>query len=146
MIKANVINEYEFPFPLLKLVKKIARSVNKEEKIKGKHYLSIIIVDNEKIHEINKKYRQIDRPTDVISFALGDGEEVLPSELGDIFVSFDKAKEQALEYGHSLYREVAFLITHGMFHLLGYDHQTEDDEKIMFKKQEEILERLGITR
>lgn len=146
MIKINLVNEYSFSFNLLKVTKKIAKAINKEEKLKGKHYISIIIVDNEKIHEINKEYRNIDRPTDVISFALGDGEAVLPEELGDIFISFEKANEQAKEYGHSLLREVSFLITHGILHLLGYDHQIKEDEERMFKKQEIILERLGITR
>ncbi len=146
MIKVNVINEYDFSFDLIKLAKRIAKAVNKEEKVKGKHYLSIIIVDNKKIHEINNEYRHIDRETDVISFALGDGLDVLPEELGDIFISYEKAIEQANEYQHPLLREVAFLMTHGMFHLLGYDHQTKEDEEIMFRKQDNILERLGIRR
>ena len=110
--------------------------------------LSVIIVDNERIHEINKTYRNVDRETDVISFALEDGENIeFPiRNLGDIYISIDKAKEQAKEYGHSLRREICFLLTHGFLHLLGYDHMKEDDEKVMFSLQEEILNSYGVTR
>lgn len=110
--------------------------------------LSVIIVDNEKIHEINKTYRNVDRETDVISFALEDGENIeFPiRNLGDIYISIDKAREQAKEYGHSLRREICFLLTHGFLHLLGYDHMKEDDEKVMFSLQEEILNSYGVTR
>ena len=110
---------------------------------------SVIIVDNKRIHEINKEYRGIDRPTDVISFALEDNEEIEFDHyrvLGDIYISIDKVKEQAKEYGHSEKRELAFLTVHGFLHLLGYDHMKEEDEKIMFKKQEEILDGFGIKR
>ena len=90
--------------------------------------------------------------TDVISFALEDEMENEPSAqyemrvLGDIYISVDRAKEQALEYGHSFLREICFLAIHGMLHLLGYDHQTTEDEKIMFQKQEEVLAKYGIVR
>lgn len=111
---------------------------------------NIIIVDNERIHEINKVYRNIDRETDVITFALEDEDSiVLPSDervLGDIYISIDKAESQSEEYGHSLLRELSFLAVHGFYHLLGYDHMTEEDEKVMFKKQEEVLEEYGISR
>lgn len=108
--------------------------------------ISVSFVDNEFIHKMNKDYRGIDRPTDVISFAFLDNEdkEALlngkePVCLGDIYISVDKAKEQAQEYGHSLRRELSFLFVHGLLHLLGYDHMNEEDEKIMFKLQDEIL-------
>ena len=95
-------------------------------------------------------YRNIDRETDVITFALEDEDTlVLPNEeriLGDIYISIDKAKQQAKEYNHSLLRELSFLAVHGFYHLLGYDHQTKEEEEIMFKKQEEVLESYGITR
>ena len=110
---------------------------------------SVIIVDNERIHKINKEYRGIDRPTDVISFALEDSEGVELENyriLGDIYISIDKVKEQAKSYGHSERRELAFLTVHGFLHLLGYDHMEPDEEKIMFAKQEEILNGFGITR
>ena len=109
---------------------------------------SVIIVDNEKIHEINKTYRGIDRPTDVISFALEEDEnyEVKERLLGDIYISIDKVYEQAEEYGHSVKRELFFLVTHGFLHLLGYDHMERDEEKEMFDLQEKILDSYGVTR
>ncbi len=109
---------------------------------------NIIVVNNDYIHELNKNYRGIDRETDVISFALEDDKTFNPEGrvLGDIYISIDKAYSQALEYGHSFLREFCFLGVHGMLHLLGYDHMTKDDEKIMFSLQEEILEESGIVR
>ena len=110
---------------------------------------SVIIVDNKKIHEINKEYRNIDRETDVISFALEDDDEINDSPirvLGDIYISLDKAKSQAIEYNHSLKRELCFLMTHGFLHLLGYDHMKKEDEDIMFPLQEKILQEYGVTR
>ena len=110
---------------------------------------NIIIVDNEKIHEINREYRGIDRPTDVISFALEDNKDFVDvghRVLGDIYISIDKAKEQAIEYGHDLRREICFLAVHGFLHLLGYDHMKEEDEKVMFSLQEEILNEAGIKK
>ena len=108
--------------------------------------ISVSLVDNEFIHKINRDYRGIDRPTDVISFAFLDNEDrnalyksKEPVCLGDIYISVDKAKEQAIEYGHSLNRELSFLFVHGLLHLLGYDHMTEEDEKVMFRLQDEIL-------
>lgn len=112
--------------------------------------LSVIFVDDEKIHEINRDYRQIDRSTDVISFALEDNEqyymEGMPRALGDIFISVDHACKQASDYGHSFYREMCFLFTHGLLHLLGYDHMVEEDEKEMFALQDNILNALKIGR
>ena len=110
---------------------------------------SIIFVDNEKIHELNKQFRGVDRPTDVISFALEDAEEEFLSTirvLGDIYISIPKMQEQAKEYGHSEKRELAFLVVHGLLHLLGYDHQTDEEEKVMFQIQEEMLNEEGISR
>ena len=112
---------------------------------------NIIIVDNNRIHEINKEYRGIDRPTDVISFALEDEKDMLlDSEagriLGDIYISLDKCKEQAKEYGHSFLRELAFLSVHGFLHLQGYDHMEKKDEEVMFGLQDEILDSYGIRR
>ena len=104
--------------------------------------LSVIFVDDQRIHEINKEYRKIDRSTDVISFALEDEKRENFTKirlLGDIYISIDKAKEQAISYEHSLERELSFLAVHGLLHLLGYDHMTKEDEKIMFTKQKEIL-------
>jgi len=116
--------------------------------------VSVSIVDNEEIRQINKQFRGIDRATDVLSFPLltfeedetldlNEKDEVL---LGDIIISLERAREQADEYGHSLKREVAFLTAHSMLHLLGYDHMEEDEEKEMFSKQREILINAGIPR
>ena len=109
--------------------------------------LSVTLVDNKFIHQLNKEYRSVDRPTDVISFAFLDGDEERdiklhgngPVPLGDIYISVEKANEQAKEYGHPLERELSFLFVHGLLHLLGYDHMTKEDEVVMFKLQDEIL-------
>lgn len=137
-----------FEFSIRGLIQKITRAIAKLEKIKSDHVVSFIIVDNQEIHQINKRYRNIDRPTDVISFATIDGNEnhELSYQLGDIYISIDKLNEQAISYGHSKKREFAFLVTHGLLHLLGYDHIEEDDEKIMFVKQDQILDLLEIYR
>ena len=110
---------------------------------------NVIIVDNNKIHEINKEYRNIDKETDVISFALEDDKSITNNDirvLGDIYISIDKAKQQSKEYGHSLKRELCFLATHGFLHLLGYNHINKEDEKIMFNLQDEILSAYGVGR
>lgn len=103
--------------------------------------LSLILVDNQEIQKINKEFRNLDYPTDVISFP--DEEE---DYLGDIFISIDKVIEQAKNYEHSLEREFAFLLIHGILHLLGYDHNNSEQEKIMFEKQEQILNELNFRR
>ncbi len=113
-------------------------------------FFNIIIVNEDKIHELNKEYRNIDRPTDVISFALEDDEKmILPSDiriLGDIYICIEKVISQSKEYNHSFERELTFLAVHGLLHLLGYDHMNKEDEKVMFSKQEEVLSRYGIER
>ena len=133
----------------LETVEKVLKSAIKKEKLDNISF-NIIIVDNNYIHELNKNYRNIDRETDVITFALEDENTIIiPNSeriLGDIYISIDKARSQAEEYGHSLLRELSFLAVHGFYHLLGYDHMTPEDEKIMFTKQEEVLEEYGITR
>ena len=110
---------------------------------------NIIFIDNKEIREINREYRNVDRETDVISFALEDNMDVVYEDfrlLGDIYISYEKAIEQAEIYNHSVKREVFFLATHGILHLLGYDHMEEEDEKVMFGKQNELLDGYGITR
>ncbi len=111
-------------------------------------FFNVIFVDNEYIHKINKEYRGKDMPTDVITFALEDNEDIKMDirVLGDIFISLDKASEQATEYNHSKTRELAFLLIHGFYHLLGYDHNTKEQEIIMMAKQEEVLNEFGIHR
>lgn len=115
----------------------------------GNVEFNIILVDNDYIHSLNKEYRGIDRETDVISFALEDYQDITYEDyrlLGDIYISIDKAKSQANEYGHSFKREICFLSVHGFLHLLGYDHMKKEDEEIMFAKQELILNEAGITK
>ncbi len=110
---------------------------------------TIIFVTKEEIHELNKQYRGVDRVTDVISFALEDVNDVSLSDvrvLGDIYICIDRMKEQAVEYNHSETRELSFLTVHGLLHLLGYDHQTKEEEEIMFNLQRKILSDLNINR
>ncbi len=140
------------PEDIEELIEKCTAAALAEEDIEDDAEISVTLVDNARIREMNAEFREIDRETDVLSFPLGDedGFEVDPDTdailLGDIVISLEKAKAQAEEYGHGFRREVAFLITHSLFHLLGYDHMTEDEEKEMFAKQEKVLRQLGITR
>jgi probable rRNA maturation factor len=135
-------------------IEKLLNYAAQQEKVQAGSELSVTFVSNERIQEINREYRDKDRPTDVISFAmeeLGEGElEVvgadIPRVLGDIIISVPKAVEQAEEYNHSLMRELGFLAVHGFLHLLGYDHLTEQDEKRMFGRQNDILNGYGLAR
>lgn len=138
----NLYNNYPnvISFDFEKIIKDL-------EKYDSDKEISLILVDINEIHQINKEYRNIDRPTDVISFE-ADLDEFEEDEnyAGDIFLCIDKVYEQALSYGHSVEREFAFLLCHGILHLHGYDHMNDDEEKIMFAKQEEILEKLNYRR
>ncbi len=149
MNKIELFNQTEEEISELDTVLKVLDSAMNKEKL-DKCVFNLIIVDNSYIHELNKNYRGIDRETDVITFALEDEDSlILPTDervLGDIYISIDKARSQAEEYGHSLLRELSFLAVHGFYHLLGYDHMTEEDEKVMFAKQEEVLSSYGISR
>lgn len=125
----------------------IAKRTEEILKLEKEYSANVIFVNPEEIHEINKTYRGIDRPTDVISFALMDSEDDYEmmeddNELGDIFINVEAIRNQAKEYGHSLRREVCFLFTHGLLHLLGYDHMEEDEEKEMFALQDVILDEI----
>ena len=144
-----IFNQTNEDIPELDLVKKVLEFGMKKENLNHTSF-NVIIVDNNYIHELNKNYRDIDRETDVITFALEDEDSVkLPGDmriLGDIYISIDKARSQAIEYGHSFEREICFLAVHGFYHLLGYDHMNEEEEKIMFGKQEEVLSEYGVTR
>ena len=120
----------------------------KHESAEGS-FLSVIFIDDEEMHKMNKETRGIDRTTDVLSFALEDNDNIKGEirVLGDIFISIPKMKAQAKEYGHSELREECFLLVHGLLHLLGYDHtKSLEDEKIMFGKQDIILSKAGIER
>lgn len=113
--------------------------------------LSITLTDDENIHALNKKYRDIDRATDVLSFAFreSDEPEVIGADfeiLGDVIISLERAKVQAEEFGHSFLREIIFLEVHGLLHLLGYDHMQDDERQEMETEQKFIMEKLGIGR
>jgi len=129
------------------IIEVIKQSI-KEENIVDNCEVSVSFVDNIEIRNLNKEYRGIDKETDVLSFPLIEDISLQTGYilLGDIVVSLEKAKEQAMEYGHSFEREVAFLVSHSMFHLFGYDHIDEENTKLMREKEETVLEKLGILR
>lgn len=149
MNKIEIFNETNEEIKELETVEKVLYSAMKKEKLENTQF-NLIIVDNEYIHELNKDYRGIDRETDVITFALEDEDTLVIGDderiLGDIYISIDRARSQAEEYGHSFLREISFLAVHGFYHLLGYDHQTKEEEEVMFGKQEEVLQDYGISR
>ena len=136
--------------------KKILKEVKKELDIKEVIGMSVTLCDNNHIQDLNKTYRKKDMATDVLSFAIEDGADSAVTiamkklaevrEIGDIVISYDKAVEQAKEFGHSLKREMCFLFTHGVLHLLGYDHMKKSDEEVMFGLQKKILNNLKIVR
>ncbi|WP_121611718.1 rRNA maturation RNase YbeY [Mesobacillus foraminis] len=135
-------------------IEKLLQFAAIKEQVEPGSEVSVTFVSNSRIHEINREYREKDRPTDVISFALeelGEGEikvvgAGIPRILGDIIISTQKAREQAEEYSHSFMRELGFLAVHGFLHLLGYDHMSEEEEKEMFSRQREILDEYGLAR
>lgn len=146
---------------LEELITRVVEGVLDAENVEQKCDVCVMITDDKNIHALNLEHRNVDRPTDVLSFPMlelmpGKKIEVNPLEidestgavmLGDIVISAERATAQAKEYGHSEEREFAFLTAHGVLHLLGYDHERgEEDEKLHFSRQEEILENLGIER
>lgn len=144
----EIFNETDREIKELKILNDYVKYVVKKLELE-KCEFNIIIIDNERIHEINREYRNIDRETDVISFAMEDEMDVEYTDfrlLGDIYISIDRVISQAKEYGHSELREICFLATHGMLHLLGYDHMEPDDEKVMFGLQNELLDEYNIKR
>lgn len=159
IIVENIQDKFEFTDELNEILKSAVNGSLALEGFKIPSEISILLVDDEHIREINKEQRDIDKATDVLSFPMttmvngemeedtGDydmDEELLL--LGDIVISMETVDRQAKEYGHSFEREFAFLTTHGMFHLLGYDHMSSEEEKIMMGKQEEVLKDIGLTR
>ena len=144
----EIINKTDYKIDT-KSLRLVLDNALKEENVNNA-YFNVIFINNDEIHSINKEYRNIDRETDVISFALED-DDTYPNVgirvLGDIYISVDRIISQARDYGHSEVRETCFLAVHGLLHLLGYDHtKSEEDEKIMFGKQDKILNDSGITR
>lgn len=172
----NEQQDYEISGALLDKLSELLRLAGKLESVESGE-VALSFVDEDTIHQLNKEYRGIDRPTDVLSFAMTEaGEDELPvfyedmeeveielagleeedldedevnllaEPLGDIVISVPRALAQAEEYGHSPERELCFLFVHGFLHLIGYDHETEEEEAVMFARQEEILAKAGITR
>lgn len=161
----NRQNKIDVPKGIIDKINEIIKFALKEEKVEYECEISIIFVDNVMIRKLNKRYRNIDRETDILSFPMlfypshkvfkdvylnrkidisnFDGENLV---LGDIALSIEKAEKQSIEYNHSFEREVIYLIIHSVLHLLGYDHIEDDDKKIMRKREEEILQKFDITR
>lgn len=150
----NYLNQDQIAL-IIQLVNHTANKLNLPEESE----VDISIVDNETIHQLNRDYRQVDRPTDVLSFALEEDledapklnpssliAEGIPTHLGDIIISHPKAVEQAQDYNHSIDRELGFLAVHGFLHLNGFDHMTDEDEAVMFQLQDEVLIENGLTR
>ncbi|MGB9680046.1 MAG: rRNA maturation RNase YbeY [Thermoanaerobacteraceae bacterium] len=145
---------------LREIVEEVIKTVLEVEGVVDNVEVSVSFVDNEEIHKLNKYYRGVDRETDVLSFPLVEFEEIYQEleisdanetieqvePIGDIVISLEKALEQSIEYGHSFEREVAYLTAHSMFHLLGYDHETEEEKKVMREKEEIVMNKLNIGR
>lgn len=126
----------------------VVKAVLDNEGLSMDYEVSITFVDKDEIHKLNREYRKVDRPTDVLSFPINEEFliEGVDSMLGDIVICMDIAKDQAKEYGHSLDRETMYLTCHSMLHLLGYDHIEEDDKKIMRGKEKEVMKNLGVFK
>lgn len=158
---SNEQSEYEIQESLITLLESALQKAGEAEGVMDGE-VALTFVDDEQIHELNRDYRGIDRPTDVLSFAMNDtiddeleivyaleeGEEMeeVPEVLGDIIISIPRAKLQSEEFGHSLEREIGFLFVHGFLHLLGYDHQDQAAEDEMIGKQEAVLVQVGLNR
>lgn len=143
MLKINLINQYDDADKLYQpTITTVLRAAARELHLKKRKIINMILVDNDEIQRLNASYRHLDCPTDVISFENTD-EGI---ELGDVFISIDKAKAQAIEYGHSFERELGFLACHGFLHCNGYDHQDAAQEQTMFELQDIILTKIHLTR
>ena len=143
---------------LINFAENVINECFKEEKMSDLNfYVSVTLTSPKQIHELNRKYRNVDRPTDVLSFPMFEKDEleriiteklknVVPEVLGDIVISVEKVEEQAIEYGHSFERELSYMLVHGFYHIMGYDHIEEEDKVQMRKKEEVILEKLKQSR
>lgn len=150
----NMQEKFQVDQELEMLIKEIIEVALAHEKVGDNAEVSIVLADNDYIQALNKKYRFVDSPTDVLSFAMN--EKVCEQDiveyndqeqlLGDIVISLERAKQQAEEYGHSLKREIGYLSVHGLLHLLGYNHETEEEKEIMRTKEEDILKMFNLTR
>ena len=157
----NEQDEFDIPEAWINKLNEVLQLAAEQEGVQNGE-VTLTFVDNQEIHQLNKQYRGIDRPTDVLSFAMNDDVEdeldiifevgsedeldPLSGMLGDIIISVERAEEQRIEYGHSLEREIGLLFVHGFLHLLGYDHQDDEAEAIMMAKQEAVLQKVGLNR
>lgn len=152
---SNEQDRIRISFKIRRLIRKAVSEALQQEGFSDPAEISVSFVDNEAIHKLNLEYREKDKPTDVLSFPMWEKEELKDGSaldghavtLGDIIISAEKAQSQAEEYGHSIEREICFLSVHSVLHLLGYDHETsEEDEAYMKAKQEEVLVKIGLPR
>ncbi|MBQ5440124.1 MAG: rRNA maturation RNase YbeY [Clostridia bacterium] len=150
VVITNKQKKVKIPTGMRMLVRRCCNAVLKNEQFEGSAEISVTFVDNEEIHKLNKQYRNIDSPTDVLSFPLGENGnyDVDPTTgakmLGDVVISMEKAVDQAELYGHPLQREVGYLTAHSVLHLLGYDHETGLEKVHMREKEELVMEQLGL--
>ena len=135
------------------IINTVVKKCFEEENLQSKNlYINIILTNPENIKKINKKYRKIDKETDVLSFPMFEKEEIpniegdIPDVLGDIVISIERVKEQANEYRHTFERELSYMVVHGFYHLMGYDHMIEEEKNIMRQKEENVLGKLKILR
>lgn len=156
---SNLQKKVQIPREIRGLIRDAIKISLSNEKFNMPYQLNILLVDNDRIKDINSEFRKVDKPTDVLSFPMVDmiDGEIMSTEgdfdmdkqslmLGDIVISMEQAIIQAQEFNHSLERELAFLVTHGVFHIMGYDHIDQRKEKDMIMRQEAVLEKMGITR
>ena len=148
-ITINYSNMGYYSEELERLIREVLAKGAELQQVREDAEISVLICDGSVIHELNRTYRGVDAPTDVLSFALNEGEDDVPeeeAELGDIVINLDRAEEQAAEYGHSREREVAYLAVHGFLHILGYDHYDPEEKKAMRAAEEAILSACGLER
>ena len=152
---SNEQKKIKISFRMRRLITKAVKEALKQEGFEYFAEISVSFIDNEAIHKLNLQYREKDKPTDVLSFPIWEKDELADGSafdghavtLGDIIISAEQAKAQSEEYGHSLEREICFLAVHSVLHLLGYDHETsEEDERYMKQKQEDVLKKIGLPR
>lgn len=150
VVITNEQDKIEIPADWEAKINQVAEICLREEGIPAEAEVDLLFVDNEAIREMNAEYRNIDRATDVLSFPMYEADEEIDDEeeilFGDIVISLERAEEQRQEYGHSLEREVMYLLVHGLLHLSGYDHMEEDEKALMREREEKLLAVIGATR
>ena len=146
-------NEIEEKIEYVNIISHVIKKCYEIENLEdSKLYINVILTNPENIRKINKQYRNIDKETDVLSFPMFEKNEIanitgeIPEALGDIMISIERVKEQAAEYGHSFERELSYMVVHGFYHLMGYDHMTDEEKNQMRQKEEFVLNLLDIKR